>query len=186
MGLVPQVSMVEQMGPYSTDDAPEDGTRIDMGALRIPTISDMELHADYAPGTLEITQVRLVIGNSVVAIQVFAAPRGEEMWPGVRTEISKALESANIDFSVSLNRWGTQIQAMMPSVTSDKTKVLRPTRFLGIDGDRWFLRIVIAGDGAHEEVASSVIDAVLSDLVVHRGVEPRTPGARLELNLPVT
>jgi hypothetical protein len=174
------------LGPYDSADAPDDSSRIDFGGLRIGTRGGLEIHADFLADQTTISQLRLVFGQTVIAVQAFAVARGELMWPGVRTEILSGLERAKVSSHIDLNSWGTEITALLPSVTNAKQKVLRPTRFIGIDGDRWFLRIVVAGDGALDELERSRADELIGEIVVHRGDGPMAPGQRLNLNLPTT
>jgi hypothetical protein len=55
---------------------------------------------------------------------------------------------------------------------------------VGIRGSRWFLRVVISGDGAIVTSRIPEIDNVIAQIVVHRGSEPQAPGERLWLRSP--
>ena len=59
-----------------------------------------------------------------------------------------------------------------------------PAIFAGIDGRRWFLRVVYSGSPAVDEEARAPFDEVLRSVVVARGDEPRAPRELLPLQMP--
>ncbi len=61
---------------------------------------------------------------------------------------------------------------------------MRPIRFVGVDGPRWFLRGLFAGAAAADPAAAAPLEAVLREVVVVRGDHPMPPRDLLELRLP--
>jgi hypothetical protein len=61
---------------------------------------------------------------------------------------------------------------------------VRPVRFVGVDGPRWFLRGLFAGAAAADPAAAAPLEAVFSQVVVVRGDHPMPPRDLLELKLP--
>src|SRR5688572_20320131 len=62
--------------------------------------------------------------------------------------------------------------------------VRRPTRFLGVDGPRWFLRGMISGPAAEDAEAAQQLEAAFRQIVVARGTEPMPVREQLPLTLP--
>jgi len=61
---------------------------------------------------------------------------------------------------------------------------MRPIRFVGVDGPRWFLRGLFAGAAAADPAAAGPLEAVFREVVVVRGDQPIPPRDLLELRLP--
>jgi len=61
---------------------------------------------------------------------------------------------------------------------------MRPIRFVGVDGPRWFLRGLLAGAAAADPAAAAPLEAVFREVVVVRGEHPVPPRDLLELRLP--
>jgi hypothetical protein len=61
---------------------------------------------------------------------------------------------------------------------------MRPVRFVGVDGPRWFLRGLFAGAAAADPAAAAPLEAVFREVVVIRGEQPMPPRDLLELRLP--
>ena len=62
----------------------------------------------------------------------------------------------------------------------------RIARFIGVDGPRWFLRGVIAGDAAVDADAAEEIDDLFRSVVVVRGNQPMPPRDLIPLRMPAT
>jgi len=62
----------------------------------------------------------------------------------------------------------------------------RRARFIGVDGPRWFLRGVIAGDAAHDPEAADKIEELFRSIVVVRGTTPMPPRELIPLSMPKT
>ena len=72
----------------------------------------------------------------------------------------------------------------MPAEPGQPASGLRPIRFVGVDGPRWFLRGLFAGAAAADPAAAAPLEAVLREVVVVRGDHPMPPRDLLELRLP--
>lgn len=164
-----------------TDD---DVERLDLGFVRIPVRQGLEVRVDIDEHATTPSSVSLFLGHSIIALQAFATPRYEDMWPGVRDDIVSRLREQGISCDVVLGAFGTEVHSVMPTVDYDGSNVVQSVRFLGVDGPRWFLRIVVSGDGAVGGAAMRAVDEVVSELVVHRGDSPMAPGEPLAVVLP--
>ena len=63
---------------------------------------------------------------------------------------------------------------------------MRLARFIGVDGPRWFLRGVVAGEGAVDKEAGAKIDDLFRSVVVVRGSTPMPPRDLIPLHMPGT
>ncbi len=171
-------------GPYDSTSTPNDGTRLDLGSLRIPSAPELEVRVEFEQPTMTPASVSLVLPHSIISVQAFASARYEDTWPEVRDDVVAELSKHDIETTVELGRFGTEIRTVMPSTETDGEVIITPVRFIGIDGDRWFLRVVVSGAGAVDELAHQEVDELIADIVVHRGDEPMAPGDALPIVLP--
>jgi hypothetical protein len=71
---------VPEFGPYDVTVAPEDGVeRLDLGALRIPSLPGVGIQMEAAPSG-QILRVQLKHEGSMLQLGAFAAPRTEGIW----------------------------------------------------------------------------------------------------------
>src|SRR5699024_555931 len=80
--------------------------------------------------------------------------------------------------------FGRELHARVPTVLKDGRKGWRAARFIGYEGQRWFLRGVIGGRGAIDREAAQGVENLFSQLVVVRGQEPLPPRELLKLSPP--
>lgn len=171
-------------GPFSSDEVPDDGTRLKLGALWIPTFPGLDVSADIDQENGELVSVTLILENSMAAVQVFAAAKDHDSWTELRYEISARLEETKVVPKIVNGLFGPEIHAVMPNYDEEGNVTVQQVRFLGINGDRWFMRITVSGDAAELGSAAENMDAVISDLVVDRGDTALAPGARLPIEYP--
>lgn len=161
---------------------------LDLGALLLPNIPGLEVHLDLDPRSGIGKSVSLHLNMTIAEVQVFAAATNEDSWASMRDAIVSGLQEQQVDCSVEMGRFGTEIHAVMPTVDLDGNAHVQPVRFLGVRGSRWLVRVVISGDGAldldHNPIGVSEINDVIAQLVVNRGEEPLPPGERLALRSP--
>jgi len=171
-------------GPF--DRAEVDGLdgRLDLGALWMTGIPGMELRLEVEQESQSVVGVTAVLGESAVQLQVFAAPRSEGIWDGIRTEIAASITSQGGTADVTSGPFGTELLARMPGQGPDGRTVFSPARFVGVDGPRWFLRAVLSGRAAIDEGAASALLDVVRATVVVRGDEAMAPRELLTLKLP--
>jgi hypothetical protein len=175
-------------GPWDVDDVPDDDTtRLDLGALRVPGLPDVEIqvNVDEAAGT--IAAVTAVHRQSALQLQVFAAARGEALWPQVRRELAAGITKdgglADVVGS-DAEPGGAHVKARLPFPQPDGTMGLADVRFIGTDGPRWMLRGVLSGAAAADPASADVLMQVYRGVVVVRGGEAFAPSEPLPLQLP--
>ncbi len=166
-------------GPYDIADSPADDVeRLDLGALRVPVDSSLEIRVEVGEDG-QVAGVTLLNPNGQMQLGVFAAPRNEGIWGEVRAEIKASISSQGGTVSEQDGEFGSELTGRLPVPGG-----LTPVRFLGVDGPRWFLRAMLAGAPAlQDDEAKPFLDTFRS-LVVVRGTEPLPVREPVPLQLP--
>lgn len=172
------------LGPLNSSEVNDDGSYLKLGALWIPRISGLDVSAELEQETGLMLSASLLIANSIAAIQVFAAGKVHDTWSETRYEIAARLEETKVQPKIINGNFGPEIHAVMPTYDNQGNAVIQAVRFLGINGDRWFMRIVVNGEAATETSAINEVDEVIGLLVVDRGDFAMAPGTRLPLEYP--
>lgn len=157
---------------------------LDLGALKIPLIGQPEIRMNIDQATMQIVGISIVINRSIAEVQVFARAKDEPLWPQVRADLESALTEQAIDFEISVGVFGYEVSAVMPLQDIDGNNVLQSVRFIGIDGERWFLRASISGSAAVSEPDISLMNRILGGVIVDRGSHPMAPGELITCDLP--
>lgn len=166
-------------GPYDVADAPADGIeRLDLGALRVPTDSGLEIRVEVSEDG-QVAGVSLLNPDGQMQLGVFAAPRKEGIWAEIRTEIKASISSQGGTVSEQAGEFGTELAGRLPVPGG-----LTPVRFLGVDGPRWFVRAMLAGAPAMDEEQAQPFLDVFRGLVVVRGADPLPVRDPVPLQLP--
>jgi hypothetical protein len=170
-------------GPWDSAEVPNDDTdRVDLGGVLIPIIAGMELRAEIADD--RIVAATLIVGQSALQIQPFAAPRSMGIWDEVRGEIEAGIREQGGHAAEAVGRFGAELRAQVPVRLPDGSAGIQVARFLGVDGPRWFLRGVITGQAAVEPRTATALEEIFAGVVVVRGVDPMAPRDPIELRLP--
>ncbi|MFE9427286.1 DUF3710 domain-containing protein [Kitasatospora sp. NPDC006697] len=170
-------------GPWdhSELESPNEG-RVDLGGLLVPGVEGMELRVEVAGEA--IVAATLVLGNSAIQLQAFAAPKSEGIWSEVREEIAGGITSQGGRVEEEEGTLGWHLRAQVPVQLPDGTQGVQLVRFVGCDGPRWFLRGVISGQAAVQPEAAAVLEQVFRQTVVVRGEAPMAPRDPIVLKLP--
>lgn len=182
---VSRPSSASGRGPHDVARAPEASTpRVDLGALLLTPVAGMELRMEIDRRTQRVTGATVVLEGSTLQLQAFAAPRSEGVWDDIRTEIATSIEQQGGSVDDLPGPFGRELLAQVPAAADGGKKELRPVRFLGVDGPRWFLRGVLTGRAAVDSASAQALEDVFAATVVVRGQDPRPPRDLLPLNLP--
>ena len=182
--------VAETTGPWDEADAPDDGVaRVDLGALRLPARPGTELRVDLNQQQ-KVVGATLRYGDSLLQVSAFAAPRAAGIWDEVRADLARNASGQGASLKELEGPFGTELAGSVlaappprPDDPSPKP-VRRPARFLGVDGPRWFLRGVIAGEGAVNPAAAAQIEELFRSVVVVRGSTPMPPRDLIPLHVP--
>ena len=135
-------------GPWDVSEVlgnPADG-RVDLGGILVPGVEGMELRVEVAGDA--IVAATVVLGDSAVQLQAFAAPKKEGIWGEVREEIAAGITQQGGIIDEAQGPLGWELRAQVPVPLPDGQTGAQLVRFVGVDGPRWFLRGVISGQGA--------------------------------------
>ncbi|MDI2128716.1 DUF3710 domain-containing protein [Yinghuangia seranimata] len=170
-------------GPWDESelDDPHEG-RIDLGGLLVPATEGMELRVEVANDL--IIAATVILEDSAVQVQAFAAPRSEGIWHEIRAEIASGITQQGGVVDELDGGLGWELRAQVPVQLPDGTQGAQLVRFVGCDGPRWFLRGVISGRAAVDPDTGAELERIFRDTVVVRGAEPMAPRDPILLRLP--
>ena len=142
----------------------------------------MRVEADQA--TAQVLAVTLVLGDSALQLQPFAAPKTEDIWDEVRGEIRAGITKQGGTADEVQGPLGMELRTKVPVRAADGSSGVQPARFVGVSGPRWFLRGVLTGRAAVEDGAEADLVELFREVVVVRGADPMAPRDPIPLRLP--
>ncbi|HLH82017.1 MAG TPA: DUF3710 domain-containing protein [Trebonia sp.] len=169
-------------GPWDVAEPHPDLQRVDLGSLQVPVLPGMDIQLVFAEQHGAWVTVRH--GVSELQLQAFAAPKRQALWDEVRAEIAAEIAAAGGTSAERAGPFGTELIAHVPAEPGQPRSGLRPVRFTGVDGPRWFLRGLFTGAAAENPAAAAQLEALMREVVVVRGDHPMPPRDLLELRLP--
>ena len=169
-------------GPWDVTGPHPDMQRVDLGSLQIPVVEGMDIQLVFAEQHGAWVTVRHEL--SELQLQAFAAPRRDSLWDDVRAEIAAEITAAGGVSAERTGPFGAELIAQVPAEPGQPQSGLRPVRFTGVDGPRWFLRGLFSGAAADNPAAAAPLEALMREVVVVRGDGPIPPRDLLELRLP--
>ncbi|MER7761179.1 DUF3710 domain-containing protein [Streptomyces sp. NPDC097619] len=170
-------------GPWDLSEVSVPGEgRVDLGGVFVPGVEGMELRVEVAGDA--IVAATVVLRDSAIQLQAFAAPKKEGIWGEVREEIASGITQQGGIIDEVEGPLGWELRAQVPVQLPDGTGGVQLVRFVGVDGPRWFLRGVISGQGAVQPEAAGLLEQIFRDTVVVRGEGPMAPRDPIVLKLP--
>lgn len=170
-------------GPWDVEevDDPAEG-RVNLGGIYVPGVPGMELRVEVAGES--IVAATVVLKDSAIQLQAFAAPKREGIWGEVREEIASGITQQGGVIEEIEGPLGWELRAQVPVKLPDGKHGMQVVRFVGVDGKRWFLRGVISGQGAVQPQNAGLLEQIFRDTVVVRGDGPMAPRDPITLKLP--
>lgn len=172
-----------ERGPLDDQEAGSVKPAIDLGALRVEPRRGLQMRLEVEKSTNRVVAATLEYQGSSVQVQPFAAPRSSGLWLGIREQISQQVAKQGGRVESADGEFGPELLAQVP-VQSAEGYSTRTVRFIGVDGPRWFLRGVVSGPAASDQVAAETIHEIFRGLVVVRGNTPMPPRELLTLRAP--
>ena len=170
-------------GPWDAAGQDTAMERVDLGGLQVPVAANIEIQLVFAEQHGAWVTVRHEQASEM-QLQAFAAPKSGGLWEELRGEMAAEIAAAGGKSEAREGTFGTELHAQVPAEPGKPQSGLRPVRFVGVDGPRWFLRGLFAGQAAIDPAAAAPLEAVLREVVVVRGDQPMAPRDMLELRLP--
>ena len=133
-------------GPWDVAEPHPELPRVDLGSLQVPVLEGTDIQLVFAEQHGAWVTVRHQL--SELQLQAFAAPKRSGLWDEVRGEIAAEIAGAGGQGAEREGPFGTELLAYVPAEPGQPSSGLRPVRFTGVDGPRWFLRGLFAGAAA--------------------------------------
>ncbi|MGC5410803.1 DUF3710 domain-containing protein, partial [Streptomyces sp. DT225] len=126
-------------GPWDVSEVsqPADG-RVDLGGIFVPGVEGMELRVEVAGDA--IVAATVVMRDSAIQLQAFAAPKKEGIWGEVREEIATGITQQGGIIDEVEGPLGWELRAQVPVQLPDGANGVQLVRFVGVDGPRGFRR----------------------------------------------
>lgn len=172
-------------GPHDIADVQvEEGSYADLGSLLIspPDGLDLQLQVDEASG--QVLAVLLANEEGAVELRAFAAARNGDLWSDARREIAADAARRGGTATEQEGPFGPELAVAVPVTTPSGEAAVQPSRVIGHNGPRWFLRATVLGKPAIEPEAAGPWEEAIRGVVVRRGSEAMPPGEALPLQLP--
>ena len=175
----------ETEGPLDESEANPVRPYVDLGGVKILPREGLHLRLEVEEESQRVVAVGLDYANSTLQVQPFAAPRSSGLWHEIREQIAEQVERQGGRTTVRDGVFGPELVAEIPVASPQgpggETRV---ARFVGVDGPRWFLRGVIAGDAAIKADAAALVEDLFRSIVVVRGTVPMPPRDLIPLRMP--
>ena len=170
-------------GPF--DESEVSGVRpwVDLGALKLIPREGLNLRLEVEEGSGRVVAVALDYQGSTLQLQAFATSRTTGLWHEVRSQLAEQISAQGGQVKEVITELGPELQGSVPALINGQ-QVFQNARFIGVDGPRWFLRGVIAGEAATSAEKGSVMVQLFRDIVVVRGQSPMPPKELLVLRVP--
>jgi hypothetical protein len=157
---------------------------LDLGAVKIPMLEGLEITINIDQETMRGVSVAITYGTSMADVQIFARAKDELLWPQTRDDLVAGLSEQGVASVVAIGRFGSEVQCTMPVIDFEGNNVLQSVRFIGIDGDRWFMRIAVSGAATVVETEIAAFDELINGFEVVRGDDAMSPGEPLVFIAP--
>lgn len=174
-------------GPYDIADAPdvaERGNVVDLGSLLVPLADGEDLRLQVDEETGEVMAVLVLTEEGMLELRAFAASRGGDLWADVRRDIAADTTQHGGTATERPGPLGPELYCEVQVQLEDGTGGIQPSRILGANGPRWFLRGALLGKPAMEPETAGAWEDLFRRIVVRRGDEALPPGEPLPLRLP--
>jgi len=174
-------------GPLDESEANPVRPYVDLGGVKILPREGLHLRLEIEEGSKRVVAIGLDYAGSTLQVQAFAAPRSSGLWHEIRSQIADQIAKQGGSTTPREGPFGPELVAEIPVAAGQgPTGTSRLARFIGVDGPRWFLRGVIAGEGAINPEAAAQIEDLFRSIVVVRGSAPMPPRDLIPLRMPAT
>lgn len=172
-----------EKGPYDVSEVGVLTPYLDFGAIRIAPRPDLQIRADVDENSKKIVALTLELNGHRLQLQAFAASKSEGLWLETLDALEKGISSQGGSAQRVQGELGFELDAQLV-VDVGGNKQRRQSRFIGVDGPRWFLRGVINSPALDDFHYRKLIE-IFRSTAVNRGEIAMPPGELLFLRLPV-
>jgi len=170
-------------GPFDVSEIGLLAPYLDFGSIRISPQQDVAIKADIEESTKRIVSISLETEGHRLQLQAFAASKMEGLWAQAMVAIEEGVRTQGGLADQIQGALGPELR-VQTSVIENGLKLLRESRFVGVDGPKWFLRGVLTGPELYSEARYMSLIALFRAVAVSRGELPLPPGDLLPISLP--
>jgi hypothetical protein len=175
----------QSAGPFDFAEVQFAGSFLDLGSILIPTRDGLQVRLEVEEPSQRVIAVTLDFDDSTLQLQAFAAPKSEGLWHSIRQQLAESVQVQGGTVEGRVGSLGPELLAKLPIANESGSQVgTRFTRFVGVDGPKWFLRGVIGGAAITDPMAAAEIDDLFRSVTIRRDSAPLPPGDLLPLQVP--
>lgn len=171
-------------GPFDISERDVSKGYLDLGPLKLPAIAGIQLQPMFGADKKTIVRMSIVVGNSALQTFVAAAPKSGGAWEQIISGTTESFEAQGGKVTPNDGPWGKELLVQLPVKSPDGRQGVAATRIVGVEGDRWVLRIDIVGGAVTDQKAFNAVAMIINNLVVERDDEPRPPLSIIPFTIP--
>lgn len=173
----------QSTGPFDIEEVGLLVPYLDFGSIRIAPKPELQIRADVDEASKKIVALTLEMNGHRLQLQAFAASKSGGLWLETIDALEAGIASQGGSSQRAQGLIGPELHAEVP-VLVDGKKETRNSKFLGVDGPRWFLRGVINSPGLDDYHYAKLVE-LFRATAVNRGEIAMPPGELLPLRLPI-
>ena len=183
---IPEVQGIRASGPWDFAERPveDDPTYLDLGSLVIHGRTGINIQMPTDGDSDTTGAVVMMTDDAGLELRAFAAARSGGLWDTVRAELLDDVERLEGESTVVEGLFGTELHVKLPVTLPDGEAGVQPSRIIGVEGPRWFLRATFLGKAALEPSDEGLLMDCFRDTIVKRGSAPMAPRDPLVLTVP--
>ena len=175
----------QSAGPFDFSEVDFNGQFLDLGSILLPTKEGMQVRLEVEEPSQRVVAVTIEYDDSSLQLQAFAAPKSEGLWHSIRQQLADSVQAQGGTVESRVGSLGPELLAKLAIANESGTQVgTRFSRFVGVDGPKWFLRGVIGGAAITDPMAAAEIDDLFRSVTIKRDAAPLPPGDLLPLSVP--
>ncbi len=171
-------------GPYDINDDYKHIKRLNMGAIRIPAIPGMQVIPQPSDKEDLYLSVSLVQNDTAINIMALTDSKTPHTWDELQATLIEDINKKRGTIDRKKSKFGKELITNIAVSTPDGRTEIETIKYLGINGNRWVLRIIITGKALFDDKVAEEINDIIEKIVVDRGTQPLPPGEILLLTLP--
>jgi hypothetical protein len=171
-------------GPFDISEVGLLTPYLDFGSIRLAPKQEMQIRADIDDTSKKVVALTVEIEGHRLQLQAFASTKSDGLWEATMSALIQGISSQGGLVEPVEGLLGQELRGSVPAKSGNQA-ISRPTRFIGVDGPRWFLRGVISASTISEEVYARLV-SIFRSAAVSRGGIAMPPGELLPLRLPVS
>ena len=172
------------LGPFDISEVGILVPYLDFGSVRISPKQDLQIRADIEESTKRVIALTIEKAGHRLQLQAFASSKLAGIWGETMQAIESGIAAQGGVCEQVQGLVGPELRGQVLLEENGK-KSFRESRFIGVDGPRWFLRGVLSGPELYLHSNYEALIEIFRATAVSRGNIAMPPGELLPLSLPV-